>query len=68
VEEGLSLTVVLEYTVTADGDVTGVQVSKSSGNRALDRAVSSAASSLKYKPAVQDGVSRAVRRGAGCAG
>ncbi len=61
VDEGLSLTVEIEYTVNADGDVTGVQVTRSSGIRALDRAIVSAASGLKYKPAVQDGIPRGVK-------
>lgn len=61
VDEGLSLVIEVEYTVTADGDVTGVRVTKSSGNRALDKAVQDAASDLKYKPAVQDGTPRSVK-------
>ena len=61
VDEGLSLTVELEYTVNADGDVTNIQVTRSSGNRAVDRAVVSAASGLRYKPAVQDGIPRSVK-------
>lgn len=61
VDEGLSLTVEVEYTVNADGDVTNVQVTRSSGIRALDRAIVSAASGLKYKPAVQDGIPRGVK-------
>lgn len=55
-----SYTVVVGYTVTEDGNVTGVKVVKSSGNRAVDRAVISAASDMKYQPAVQDGVARSV--------
>jgi len=61
IDEGLSLTVEIEYTVTADGDVTNIQVTRSSGIRALDRAIISAASGLKYKPAVQDNVPRGVK-------
>lgn len=60
-EEGMDVSVQVEYTVTADGDVTGVKVSRSSGNRAVDRAVVDAASGLKYKPAVQNGVPRSVK-------
>ena len=60
-EEGMDVSVQVEYTVTADGDVTGVRVTKSSGNRAVDRAVADAASGLKYKPAVQNGVPRSVK-------
>jgi TonB family protein len=61
VDEGLSLSVQVEYTVTASGDVTGVQVTRSSGVNAVDKACVSAASGLKYKPAVQDGIARSVK-------
>ncbi|MCE5199043.1 MAG: TonB family protein [Armatimonadota bacterium] len=61
VDEGMSVTVKVEYTVTADGDVTGVDVIQSSGVRALDKAVISATTRLKYKPAVQDGTPRSVK-------
>lgn len=61
VEEGLSLTVKVEYTVTNEGSVSDVSVIQSSGNRALDKAVISATSRLKYKPAVQDGTARSVK-------
>lgn len=61
VDEGQSLTIEVEYTVTADGDVSNVQVTRSSGIRALDRAIVSAASGLKYKPAVQNGIPRGVK-------
>jgi len=61
VDEGLSLSVTVEFTVTADGDVSGVDITRSSGNKAVDRAVASAASGRKYKPAVQDGSPRAVK-------
>lgn len=59
VEDG-SFTVVVGYTVTEAGNVTGVKVIKSSGNRAVDRAVVNAAPDMKYKPAIQDGVPRSV--------
>ncbi|MGB9619719.1 MAG: TonB family protein, partial [Armatimonadota bacterium] len=62
VPERLSLKVEIQYMVTADGDVTDVIVTRSSGYKALDRAVVSAASRMKYKPAVQDGVPRSVKR------
>lgn len=61
VDEGLSVSVEVEYTVTADGEVSGVKVTRSSGNRALDKAVVSATSGLRYRPAVQDGVARSVK-------
>ncbi len=51
----------IQYTVTADGDVTDVQILKSSGNRNVDKAVVSAALKMKYKPATQDGVPRSVK-------
>lgn len=60
-DEGLALEVEIEYWVDADGSVSGVRVSRSSGNRDLDRAVTSAASSWRYSPAVQDGVARRVK-------
>lgn len=62
VEEGLSVTVKVEYTITEDGDVTGVRVIRSSGSKVIDRAVVESASRLKYRPAVQDGVPRSVPR------
>ena len=55
VEEG-SYTVVVGYTVTKEGNVTGAKIISSSGNRAVDRAVVKAAPDMKYEPAVQDGV------------
>ncbi|MCE5315651.1 MAG: energy transducer TonB [Armatimonadota bacterium] len=61
VDEGLSVTVKVEYTVTDDGSVANIDVIKSSGSRALDKAVVSTTSRLKYKPAVQDGVPRSVK-------
>ncbi|MCE5324208.1 energy transducer TonB [bacterium] len=61
VDEGLSLVVKVEYTVTDEGSVSGVSVIKSSGYRALDKVVISATSKLKYKPAVQDGTARSVK-------
>lgn len=57
-DEGLSVSVLVGYTVTEDGDVSGVRVIKSSGVRAVDNAVVKAASKMRYKPAVQDGVPR----------
>ena len=60
-DEGLSLEVEIEYSVDTDGSVSGVRVVKSSGNRDMDRAVTSAASQWRYSPAVQDGVARRVK-------
>jgi|GEM_PF-648671 len=62
IPEGLSLTVVIEYTVAADGNVEDIKITKSSGYKALDRAVVDSASQLKYKPAIQDGVPRSVKK------
>ena len=61
VDEGLSLEVEIGYWVDTDGGVSGVQVTRSSGNRDLDRAVCSAASQWRYSPAVQDGTPRRVK-------
>ncbi|MDO8587287.1 MAG: energy transducer TonB [Armatimonadota bacterium] len=61
-EEGIDATVKIEYTVDGDGVVSGVKVTDSSGNRELDRAVVDAAKRMKYKPAVQAGVPRAVKK------
>jgi len=61
VDEGLTLEVEIEYYSEADGGVSGVRVTKSSGNRDLDRAVTAAASQWRYNPAVQDGVPRKVK-------
>lgn len=62
VEEGLSVVVKVEYTVTDDGSVSGVSILQSSGNRNIDKAAVSATSKLKYKPAVQNGVPRSVKK------
>lgn len=62
VPEGLNVTVSVEYTITEDGDVRDVKVVASSGCRALDQACVRAAQELKYKPAVQDGVPRSVKK------
>lgn len=61
-DEDINTTVTVEYTVDADGGVSGVSVTKSSGYRELDRAVMDAAKRMKYKPAIQDGVPRAVKK------
>jgi TonB family protein len=61
-DEGIDATVTIGYTVDVDGSVTDVKVTHSSGNRDLDRAVVEAAKrDQKYRPAVQDGVPRAVK-------
>ena len=61
VDEGLTLTVKVGYWVETDGSVSGASITKSSGNRSLDRAILSAASRWQYKPAVQNGVARRVK-------
>lgn len=58
IEEGLSLKATVEFTVDADGSVSGARISRSSGYADLDRNILSAVSRWKYKPAVQDGVPR----------
>ena len=68
IDEGLSLRTEIDYYVDTDGSVSGVRVSRSSGNRDWDRAVTSAASQWRYSPAVQDGTPRRVKvtRSVGC--
>ena len=61
-DEGVDTKVTVTYTVDTDGSVSNVKVTDSSGNSALDRAVVRAAEKMKYKPAVQDGVPRAVTK------
>lgn len=70
VEEGVSLRTEIEYYVDADGGVSGVTVTRSSGNREWDRNVCSAASQWRYKPAVQHGIPRRVKvtRSVSCRG
>ncbi len=62
IPEGLTLRVEIQYTVTEDGDVVDITVAKSSGYRVLDNAIVRAASRMKYKPAVQNGIPRSVKR------
>ena len=61
-DEGIDAKVMVTYTVDTDGSVTNVKVTESSGNSALDKAVVRAAEKMRYKPAVQDGVPRAVTK------
>lgn len=61
VEEGQTFHMEIEYYVEPDGSVTDVRVTRSSGNRAIDRAVASTAPKWRYDPAVQDGVARRVK-------
>lgn len=61
VDEGLTLTVEIEYHVDADGGVSDIKVIRSSGSRDLDRSVVNAATRWKYNPAIQDGVARRVK-------
>jgi TonB family protein len=61
-DEGIDATVTIGYTCEVDGSISDVKVTHSSGNRELDRAVVEAAKGeMKYKPAVQNGVPRAVK-------
>ena len=61
-DRGIEGSVTLEYTINTEGSVTGVKVTKSSGNSDLDRAAVSAVESRKYKPAVQGGIPRSFRK------
>ncbi len=60
VEEGLTLQVKYRYTITAEGGVSDVEITKSSGNKTLDRNVANAVSQKKFRPAIQNGVPRSV--------
>lgn len=60
VQEGLTLQVKYRYTITAEGNVAEVEITKSSGNKTLDRNVINAVSQKKFKPAVQNGIPRSV--------
>ena len=51
----------VHYTVDTDGGVSNIDITDSSGLKAIDRAVQNAVSRLKYKPAVQNGEPRSVR-------
>ena len=63
VDEGQTFRIEIEYYVNTDGSVSDVRVTRSSGNRAIDRAVvSTAETKWHYDPAVQDGVSQRVKR------
>lgn len=68
IDEGLTLQTEIEYYVEADGSVSQVRVTRSSGNRDWDRAVTAAASQWRYSPAVQGGVPQRVKvtRRVGC--
>jgi TonB family protein len=61
IEEGQTFHMEIEYYVDTDGSVSDVRVTKSSGNRAIDREVTSKAAKWHYDPAVQDGVARRVK-------
>lgn len=61
-EEGLRVSVVILYTVKEDGSVADVEITKSSGIKAVDRAVLKVAQKMKYKPAVQDGIARSTKK------
>jgi TonB family protein len=61
-EKGIEGTVSVEYTISTDGDVTGVSVSSSSGNSQLDDAAMDAVRGRRYHPAVQGGIPRNYRK------
>ncbi len=60
VEEGKTFHVEIEFYSDTNGGVSEVHVTKSSGNRAVDRAVVADALKWRYKPATQDGVPQRV--------
>lgn len=59
-EDGVEGTVQLRVRVESDGSVGAVHVTKSAGDSRLDDAAIAAVKHWKYKPAVQNGVPRAV--------
>lgn len=61
VEEGQTFHMEIEYYSDTDGGVSDVRVAKSSGNRAVDRAVTSVALKWRYNPAIQNGVRQRVK-------
>jgi TonB family protein len=61
IDESGDYKVVVHYTVNTDGSVSNVEITDSSGVRAIDRAIVEAASKLRYKPAVQNGEPRSVK-------
>ena len=61
VEEGQTFRLEIEYYVDTDGSVSDVRVTRSSGNRAIDREVTSKAMKWHYDPAVQNGVAQRVK-------
>ncbi len=56
VKAGIEGATTLSFTVTAQGKVADVKVSKSSGNAELDAAAVACAGQWTYRPATQDGV------------
>lgn len=48
-------TTTIRFTVNANGSVSNVQIARSSGHDALDRAAIRCASSWRYKPAIENG-------------
>jgi len=61
VEEGQTFHLEIEFYSDADGGVSEVRVTQSSGNRAVDRAVVADALKWRFKPATQDGVAQRVK-------
>lgn len=53
--DGLRGTLVVLVTIDADGHVTGVSISRSSGSSYIDRAADRAARKSRFKPAVKNG-------------
>jgi len=61
-DRGSEGSVTVEYTITADGGVSGAKVTSSSGDSSLDSAAVAVVESRKYKPAVQAGIPRNYRK------
>ncbi len=59
-DESGDFTIRINYTVDKDGNVKDVQVTTSSGIKAIDQAIVDAAKKMQYKPAVQNGEPRSV--------
>lgn len=62
VDEGLSLTVTVGFTINQDGNVTDASIISSSGHKQIDREAINAVQKRKYQPAIQGGVPRSVKR------
>lgn len=50
----------IRYTVNKDGSVSDIEITQSSGIKAIDKAIIAAASKIRYNPAIQNGEPRSV--------